>query len=640
MKKSIIYSIAGLILGSFFVAGCSDWINPERVMVQHPDEQSPILRDNAYYEALREYKKTKHKIAFGWYGSWTAVGASYQTKLVSAPDSMDIISIWSQWHSLTKEQIADKEFVQKVKGTKVTYTIFLDDLPEQFQCEGWPNVSEEEQDKCIEAFAKAYCCDSIAKYDYDGLDIDYEPGYGASGPLVGHNNELFRRTIIAIGKYLGPKSGTGKLLMIDGVPYAVHTEIAEYFDYGIVQAYASSGYTDLQNRFNSAYNKGWKPEQYIFAENFESYWKNGGVTHLCTDGQRVNSLLGMARFNPTQGFGGGFGAYHMEYEYGHADMPYKYMRKAIQDANPAGGAINISLKSGKVSSYSVKLNEADTPESITDVMTASISRPAPVDCTFPVVYTPSLIEKYNVENGTEYKEVDASRISTGNLTIKADSFTSEDLEIKIDVRDMAEGSYLVPVTVQLPEDGFTTEDELVHYIVLNLAELNIDFSATEMKGIRIEPADSWRLKCYNGLNTSGWTGVWNNDSDAQQAAMFDGKTYDRTESPYYWYSMSSYFNPGNFIAELDKAYPIIGFRWHLYYGGTTDSFDISDIQISNDREKWESISLGVSFTPEANSDKWIEVNLKKAVTAKYFRVVCATKNRISMDEFELWTPAE
>ena len=125
--------------------------------------------------------------------------------------------------------------------------------------------------------------------------------------------------------------------MIDGVPYAVHKEIAELFDYGIVQAYNSSGYTDLQNRFDNAYAKGWKPEQYIFAENFESFWKNGGVTHTCRDGQVVNSLLGMARFNPEQGYCGGFGAYHMEYEYGNSAMPYKYMREAIQDVNPAGG---------------------------------------------------------------------------------------------------------------------------------------------------------------------------------------------------------------------------------------------------------------------------------------------------------------
>ena len=92
MKKFIIYSIAGL-LAVLALAGCSDWLKPERKVVQHPEEQSPILRDDAYYAALREYKKTEHKLAFGWYGSWTATGASYQSRLVSAPDSMDIISI-------------------------------------------------------------------------------------------------------------------------------------------------------------------------------------------------------------------------------------------------------------------------------------------------------------------------------------------------------------------------------------------------------------------------------------------------------------------------------------------------------------------------------------------------------------------
>ena len=113
------------------------------------------------------------------------------------------------------------------------------------------------------------------------------------------------------------------------------TEIADCFDYGIVQAYYSSGYTDLQSRFNNAYNKGWKPEQYIFAEDFEKGWQNGGVNHRMRNGQTVPSLFGMAYFNPDQGTGGGFGAYHMEYEYGHNDMVYKFMRQAIQLVNPA-----------------------------------------------------------------------------------------------------------------------------------------------------------------------------------------------------------------------------------------------------------------------------------------------------------------
>ena len=73
MKNFLKYVAALAIVGAFFVA-CSDWTDPEREITQHPDQQSPILRDNAYYQALREYKKTKHKIAFGWYGSWTAVG--------------------------------------------------------------------------------------------------------------------------------------------------------------------------------------------------------------------------------------------------------------------------------------------------------------------------------------------------------------------------------------------------------------------------------------------------------------------------------------------------------------------------------------------------------------------------------------
>ena len=110
---------------------------------------------------------------------------------------MDIISIWSQWHSLTPEQIADKEFVQKIKGTKVTFTIFSDKMPEPFLTE---IGGGEYTDEAIEAYAKAYCKDSMDKYGYDGIDVDYEPGYGASGPFVGHDNELFRKLILAMSK--------------------------------------------------------------------------------------------------------------------------------------------------------------------------------------------------------------------------------------------------------------------------------------------------------------------------------------------------------------------------------------------------------------------------------------------------------
>lgn len=479
MKRIFKYALCTLLLGSLF-AGCEKETTPERVNVQHPEEQEQIHRDNAYYQRLREYKKSKHKLAFGWYGTWTAMGPSYQTRISNCPDSMDIISIWSQWHTLTPAQVADKEFVQKVKGTKVTYTIFSDKMPEPFAS----MFDDPYSDEAIEAYAKAYCKDSMDKYNYDGIDIDYEPGYGASGPFVGNPApELFNKLIEAMGKYVGPKSGTGRLFMIDGVPYAVRGEYVEYFDYGIVQAYASSGYTDLQNRFNNAYNAGWKPEQYIFAENFESYWKNGGVDHRTRDGQTVNSLLGMALFNPTQGEGGGFGAYHMEYEYAHNDMPYKYMRRAIQAVNPA--------PIGDYSKTLVAINEAGTESfevsvtpsgvvygDVTTTLSARLSQVVEADTDITLAVDNTLVESFNKDNGTEYQTLDAALVTfSGPLHFAAGAEKSEsDVTVTVDVAGLADGEYLVPVLPALPNGFGYDETGYVKYLIITKGTTTIKVS--------------------------------------------------------------------------------------------------------------------------------------------------------------------
>ncbi|MDE5890142.1 MAG: DUF1735 domain-containing protein [Bacteroidales bacterium] len=638
MNRIIKYSIFSLI-AVFAFAGCADWITPERVITQHPDEQSPILRDNAYYEALRAYKKTRHKVAFGWYGSWTGNGASYQTRLVSAPDSMDIISIWSQWYDLTPDQIADKEYVQKVKGTKVTYTIFLDNLPEQFRCEGWPNVSEEEQDRCIETFAKAYCQDSMVKYNYDGIDIDYEPGFGASGPLVGNPApDLFRRTIRAMSKYVGPKSGTGRLFMIDGVPYAVTGEDAELFDYGIVQAYNSSSYSDLQSRFNNAYNAGWTPEQYIFAENFESYWKDGGVNHRCSDGQVVNSLLGMARFNPTQGFAGGFGAYHMEYEYAHSDMPYKYMRRAIQDANPAGGYLTCSLTSSALEKQGFMLEDDG---SISGEMSISValnfSRPISEDVSFNLVLDESLVDEYNKKNGTEYIWPGASRVTLSPITAAEGALASEASRIGFDPKGLEIGDYLIPIVVEFPEDGIYQPEggKLVKYVLARISQLGMDLSATALTGTKIEPTADWTITCYQGELMEGANGVWNLDSDAQKARMFDGLLDSNC-----WYASSasySWANGGNFVIEMDKEYDINGFRWHIYY--TDSNPEILDFLYSTDGKNWSSLMGGETFVPNL-VDNWKIFQFTKTVKARYIRVLVGPVSSFtSMNEAEIYGPA-
>ncbi len=67
--------------------------------------QKPVEKDAQYYENLRAYKKTKHQLAFGWFGGWKATGTSQSRYLSSVPDSVDIISIWGSWNNLTPEQI-------------------------------------------------------------------------------------------------------------------------------------------------------------------------------------------------------------------------------------------------------------------------------------------------------------------------------------------------------------------------------------------------------------------------------------------------------------------------------------------------------------------------------------------------------
>ncbi|MBO8444582.1 MAG: DUF1735 domain-containing protein [Bacteroidetes bacterium] len=633
MKRILKYMFF-IVMTAVMAAGCAEWVTPERVITQHPDEQSPILKDDAYWQALREYKqKGDHKIAFGWYGSWTATGASYQSRLVSAPDSMDIISIWSQWHSLTPEQIADKEYVQKVKGTKVTFTTFLDNIPAEFRAGETPTEEE------IAVFAKAWACDSINKYNYDGMDIDYEPGYGASGPLVGNPcPELFNVLIRELGKYLGPKSGTGKLLMIDGVPYAVRGEMAEYFDYGIVQAYASSGYTDLQNRFNNAYNNGWKPEQYIFAENFESYWQNGGVTHTTREGESVNSLLGMARFNPTQGFCAGFGAYHMEYEYANSSKPYKYMREAIQDVNPAGGSLVVSLTSTSLDSYSFIIEDDGSLSGSMDAeITLNFARPVPSDLELAVTLDNSLVDAYNEANGTEYMAVDPGNVTLNPVVATQGSILSEPSAVGFNAEGLDEGQYLLPVVVSLPEnDIYVSSEPLVKYILVTVGRFNIVADATSLSGVKIEPAAGWTITCYQGTNDSGANGVWNLDSDEQKARMFDGLLDENC-----WYASSASYSwgyGGNFIVELDAVYDISGFRWHIYYQDCDPQ--ITDVRYSTDGNNWTSLTSGRSFVPSYDDNYWKIFQFSKTVSAKYIRVYVGNlTGYTSMNEIEFNTPS-
>lgn len=341
-----------------FLDSCTE---VEKIEIDHIGGYNTMNNEEseAYYANLREYKAQSENygrpVAFGWFSDWSPQGAARGGYLTSVPDSMDIISMWSGApgrYEITAEQKADKEFVQQKKGIKLLEVSLLSHLgkgrtPEsiytdlyiQAEEEGWTDDELEEQkkfarwdfwgftshdltnyDELAEAhsrFAKALC-DSLFVSDWDGFDIDWEPGSGfndSDGTLANNSrqNDLIIHLIKEMGKYIGPMSdpdGTGhKLLCVDGTISTFYNNCPEYIDYFIIQSYGRV--SSLESYIPNTH-------KFILTENFENYATTGGY------------LLDQAAYMPSSGYKGGVGAYRFQKDYDNSP-DYVYMRKAIQE---------------------------------------------------------------------------------------------------------------------------------------------------------------------------------------------------------------------------------------------------------------------------------------------------------------------
>lgn len=344
--------------GMFLTSSCTD---VEKIEIDHIGGYNTMNNANseAYYAKLREYKDQiwnyGRPVTFGWFSDWAPQGASRGGYLTSVPDSMDIISMWSGApgrFEITPEQKADKEFVQKKKGTKLLEVSLLShlgkgrtpesiytDLYKQAETENWSESQLEEAKKLARwdywgftshnlsnydelaaahsRFAKALC-DSLFVNEWDGFDIDWEPGSGfndADGTLANNPNQtnLILHLVKEMGKYIGPMSdpeGTGhKLLCVDGSISVFYSYCPEYIDYFILQSY---GRVDNLNHYAPNTHK------FILTENFEQYATTGG------------QLFSQAAYMPSSGYKGGVGAYRFQKDYDNTP-DYKYMRMAIQE---------------------------------------------------------------------------------------------------------------------------------------------------------------------------------------------------------------------------------------------------------------------------------------------------------------------
>lgn len=359
-KVLFIIPLAGILILS-----CSKWTEIERNEIDNFGGYNTMnnAKSQKYYKELREWKATAKNygrpVSFGWFSNWAPAGAVRKGYLASLPDSIDMISLWgTSPFNLSKAKVADKEYMQKTKGTKIFVCYILHNIgtgitpssiAEKIKKEN-PTLPEIEINKKIKKAEEEYwgftsgikgskdhiaaiqkyahvLCDSIVKYDYDGLDIDWEPNIGGDGDgtlkAADGGGKYLHVLVKELGKYLGPKANidTGKrrYLLVDGEITNVATESGEYFDYFISQAYGS-GEESLNYRAQSTkkhFGDSYHSMKHIFTENFESYSQRGG------------QLLTQAAWNPSFGAKGGVGAYRLDNDYDNAP-DYKYMRQAIQ----------------------------------------------------------------------------------------------------------------------------------------------------------------------------------------------------------------------------------------------------------------------------------------------------------------------
>ncbi|NYI49045.1 glycoside hydrolase family 18 [Macellibacteroides fermentans] len=352
MRNSIFTFITSIIL--LCIVSCDDWNMPSREDIEptalkelyskrdsikwaeedkrHEENEAAYQK---YLENLRAYKATKHPIMFGWFNAWDPSGAGKYPKLSLIPDSMDIVSIWGNWHSLNDEKIKELRSVQ-AKGTKVIIGWIIENIGDQIK---WGRDQWPVDDKiAIENYAQSIV-DTIAKYGYDGFDYDYEPSYKSPFKPGNHCGDLtsclrdggkekeiyFMQQMRKKLDELGVKENKKMIFNLNGSLDWLDPSAAKYFDYFVAQSYNGTvGTFDgwisrTQSRLPDV-----QPDRIIVTESFQN---NASAR------KRISDVYA-PYVNSRQGNIGGIGVFHIN-EDAFENNAYQNVRKAISIMNPS-----------------------------------------------------------------------------------------------------------------------------------------------------------------------------------------------------------------------------------------------------------------------------------------------------------------
>lgn len=321
--------IMPLLLIACMFASCDNDV--ENATVVAPTTYGP-----QYYKNLRDYKKSDHSIAWGWFADYTQ-STSLATRFLGLPDSLDICSLWGgipsddsthvDTHYLP-EVYREMKYIQEVKGTKlVVPTIIRIRTRPEFYDSIW--VKQNDPQAAMRAYAQDLLR-PIFENGLDGIDMDYEP---EGDPLSGGNLDYF---VEYVGQFVGPMASPDSTFTYpDGYTIKGNPNMLLCIDYF---GSAPSGNTNKFTNWyvNQTYGggpgrvpfSGCPTEKVVYTENVGDNWKAA----------ECGQLLNYARYQPSTGRKGGFGAFFMHRDYintGYGCSNYANMRHGIQIQNPA-----------------------------------------------------------------------------------------------------------------------------------------------------------------------------------------------------------------------------------------------------------------------------------------------------------------
>ncbi|RBL90692.1 EndoS/ChiA family endoglycosidase [Chitinophaga flava] len=293
-----------LLLSSFFLMNaCTKNLADTTLSKQAADaaKQVAVTTVTIADSNLLAYKKSPHEIYAGFYRfQGPCYGAAPNgSNFSQVPDSLDVLILFC--FSPTSP-IADSvpQWINALhaKGTKVIVTGNLDLAP------GAPDNSTG-----YTITAQRIMDSIVNRYGFDGYDIDIE-----SNP-TGTTLTRMAGVYTALSKFLGPKSGTGKLLTFDTNQSGSNNlfrQVYSLVDYVWLQAYGR-GASTLQSTWNTF-------SQYIkstqFVPGFSFYEERGYPGNVWYDiTYPVNGTgraFDYARWEPTTGKKGGVFGYAID----------------------------------------------------------------------------------------------------------------------------------------------------------------------------------------------------------------------------------------------------------------------------------------------------------------------------------------